>query len=157
MNRKVLWLFYLGVIIEVLNRKHKNKRMATSTTLDLLKEQCNLLEEYANAQSRLLNVVIVTSSSSIDDDKISSFLEDLDDCRCRVRSNWKLLQAQDEIQLKYPSHITLSSRVLQTIAKNPSWHTNGISRETKSALEANTVALAAVKASVALICESNQP
>jgi hypothetical protein len=119
----------------------------------LLKEQYDLVEEYANAQSRLLNATIVSSPSSGDDDQLSGALENLHSCRCRVRTTMDQLQRDDEIRQRHSAHVTLSRRVIQTIAQNPSYYSNGIPGHTKSTLEANTVALATLKASISRICE----
>jgi hypothetical protein len=122
----------------------------------VLKEQYSLAEEYANAQSRLLNATIGNDSR-----QIALALKDLDSCRSRVRSN--LLQQQQQQQQQqeissrlYPQHVALSHRVLQTIANNPSWHANGIPSysQNNATLEINTVALASLKASISNICDS---
>jgi hypothetical protein len=129
--------------------------MTTTGITQVLKEQYTLVEKYANAQSRLWNATMASSSSS-PDDQVPIVVDNLDTCRCRVRSNLERLQQQEEIQLRYPEHVALSHRVLQTIAGNPSWHPNGIPSHTKNALEVNTVALATLKASIARICELEQ-
>ena len=127
--------------------------MSTASVPQFLKEQYSLVEEYANAQSRLWNAAM--SSSSSNRDVVADNVEYLDTCRCRVRSNFQQLLLLEEIQLKYPQHVDLSRRVIHSIASNPSWHPNGIptSHAKVNTLEVNTVALVALKVSISRICE----
>ena len=149
----------------------------------LREEQYAVVEEYANAQTFLLNATTAKtktksttsrlSSSSDDDAIIINAIERLDKARNNVRSNLKDLQEQ-EIQIQNNNnnslqqqrysmnHINLSKRVIQTISYNPSWYSNGLPKptddnhnntNTTNSLQTNTIAIAALKASVATIRE----
>ena len=150
----------------------------------LREEQYAVVEEYANAQTFLLNATTTTTktksatsrlsssslSSSSDDDAIINAIERLDRARNNVRSNLKDLQEQ-EIQIQNNNnnsiqqqrysmnHINLSKRVIKTISYNPSWYSNGLPKPTDdnynntNSLQTNTVAIAALKASIATIRE----
>jgi uncharacterized protein (UPF0335 family) len=176
----------------------------------LLEEQYSFVEEYANAQTFMLNATITTtttttasrlssssssslpSSSSSSDEAVINAIERLDKARSNVRSNMKDLQEQEEIQnqnhqiqnstkgyqqqqnhQRYytKNHINLSRRVIETISNNPAWYTNGLPKPTTSSsssssidnnnnnnnsnnsLQTNTIAIAALKASIARIRE----
>ena len=151
----------------------------------LREEQYAVVEEYANAQTFLLNATttktktksttsrlsLSSSSSSSDDDAIIiNAIERLDKARNNVRSNLKDLQEQ-EIQIQNNNnnsiqqqrysmnHINLSKRVIKTISYNPSWYSNGLPKptddnyNTTNSLQTNTIAIAALKASIATIRE----
>ena len=150
----------------------------------LREEQYAVVEEYANAQTFLLNATTTTTntktksatsrlSSSSDDDAIINAIERLDTARNNVRSNLKDLQEQ-EIQIQNNNnnslqqqrysmnHINLSKRVIKTISYNPSWYSNGLPKPTDdnynntittNSLQTNTIAIAALKASIATIRE----
>ena len=149
----------------------------------LREEQYAVVEEYANAQTFLLNATTTktktksatsrlssSSSSSSSDDAIINAIERLDRARNNVRSNLKDLQEQ-EIQIQNNNnnsiqqqrysmnHINLSKRVIKTISYNPSWYSNGLPKPTDdnynntNLLQTNTVAIAALKASIATIRE----
>ena len=151
----------------------------------LREEQYAVVEEYANAQTFLLNATttntktksttsrlsLSSSSSSSDDDAIIiNAIERLDKARNNVRSNLKDLQEQ-EIQIQINNnnsiqqqrysmnHMNLSKRVIKTISYNPSWYSNGLPKptddnhNTTNSLQTNTIAIAALKASIATIRE----
>ena len=150
----------------------------------LREEQYAVVEEYANAQTFLLNATTTKTktksatsrlsssslSSSSDDDAIINAIERLDKARKNVRSNLKDLQEQ-EIQIQNNNnnslqqqrysmnHINLSKRVIKTISYNPSWYSNGLPKptddnyNTTNSLQTNTIAIAALKASIAAIRE----
>ena len=153
----------------------------------LREEQYAVVEEYANAQTFLLNATTTKTktksatsrlsssslSSSSDDDAIINAIERLDRARNNVRSNLKDLQEQ-EIQIQNNNnnsiqqqrysmnHINLSKRVIKTISFNPSWYSNGLPKPTDdnhnntittNSLQTNTIAIAALKASIATIRE----
>jgi uncharacterized protein (UPF0335 family) len=164
-----------------------------------LEEQYSFVEEYANAQTFMLNATITTtttttasrlssssssslpSSSSSSDEAVINAIERLDKARSNVRSNMKDLQEQEEIQnqnhqiqnstkgyqqqqnhQRYytKNHINLSRRVIETISNNPSWYSNGLPKPTdnnnnnsNNSLQTNTIAIAALKASIARIRE----
>ena len=110
------------------------------------------------------------SSSLSDDDAIINAIERLDKARKNVRSNLKDLQEQ-EIQIQNNNnnslqqqrysmnHINLSKRVIKTISYNPSWYSNGLPKpntddnHNTNSLQTNTIAIAALKASIATIRE----
>ena len=144
----------------------------------LREEQYAVVEEYANAQTFLLNATTTTtktktklsSSSSLSDDAIINAIERLDKARNNVRSNLKDLQEQEiqiqnnndnniEQQRYSMNHINLSKRVIKTISYNPSWYSNGLPKptddnyNTTNSLQTNTIAIAALKASIATIRE----
>ena len=146
----------------------------------LREEQYAVVEEYANAQTFLLNATTTTTKpktrsatsrlSSSSDDAIINAIERLDKARKNVRSNLKDLQEQ-EIQIQNNNnnslqqqrysmnHINLSKRVIKTISYNPSWYSNGLPKptddnyNTTNSLQTNTIAIAALKASIAAIRE----
>lgn len=123
-----------------------------TTIIQLLEEQYVTLEEYANAQSRLLNASMKKSSSDTENvTEISSAIERLEICRQKVQSNlYRLLEDVDN-STKYKEHIDLSRRAIKTIAINPSWCAAGIPSHTEGVLESNTVALACLRGSIARI------
>ena len=120
----------------------------SKTLTEILEEQYSLTEDFANSQSRLLNVSMAKSS----DEEITSALVGMTKSRQRVRSSLERLHEEDFFRT-YPAHVNLSNRVVQTIAKNPSWHSNGIPSHVTNILETNTVALATLKASISRIIE----
>jgi hypothetical protein len=139
-----------------------------SVISELLQEQYEKSEAYANAQTRLLNATRkgstiateTTSLSTIDDRSerkaiiYSDAITSLYNAREEVRSNFRQLLKNDEIKYKYPEHIALSRRIVLTIANNPSWHFNGIpSGGGHDLIQTNTVAIAALKASITRILE----
>ena len=141
----------------------------------LLEEQYAVIEEYANAQTFLFNVITTTTRKTgeqeVPSDDLSSFgdttdsstikaLERLDEARTNVRSNFKSLREDACIKERHSVHIDLSRRVIETISNNPSWHANGLPTPTAGnngggmeGLKTNTVAIAALKASIARIRE----
>jgi len=141
--------------------------------LQLLDEQYICMEAFANTQSRLWNVSSFTvtttnktsssSSSSLrrrqDDpteeivEQMTAVMGDWESCRQRVQMNLKQL-LDDEFCRKHKDHIDLSIRVIKTIAKNPTWGTMGIPTHTTGILETNTIALVALRASIAKVKES---
>jgi uncharacterized protein (UPF0335 family) len=193
-----------------MTRKQQQQKFNEKFLL-LLEEQYSFVEEYANAQTFMLNATITTtttttasrlssssssssstSSSSSSDEAVIKAIERLDKARSNVRSNMKDLQEQEEIQnqnhqiqnstkgyqqqqnhQRYytKNHINLSRRVIETISNNPAWYTNGLPKPTTSSsssssidnnnnnnnsnnsLQTNTIAIAALKASIARIRE----
>ena len=143
--------------------------------LELLDQQYALVEEYANAQTLLYNASANTKStvsSPVDGsfhDEIApsklptvEALERLEEAKWKLRSNIQGLRRQCESggvsskELR-SNHLVLSGRVITTIANNPAWHSNGLPNDAgrnnfaRKALEANTVAIAALNASIARI------
>ncbi|OEU10448.1 hypothetical protein FRACYDRAFT_263748 [Fragilariopsis cylindrus CCMP1102] len=164
-------------------RPRLQQKQLNEEYLLLREEQYAVVEEYANAQTFLLNATTTTtktktklsSSSSLSDDAIINAVERLDKARNNVRSNLKNLQEQ-EIQIQNNNnnslqqqrysmnHINLSKRVIKTISYNPSWYSNGLPKptddnhnntntNTTNSLQTNTIAIAALKASIATIRE----
>jgi hypothetical protein len=125
---------------------------AQQTITQIIEEQYAITEKYANSQSRLLNASMMTSQSYEDNDEVLMALKGISNIRNRVRSTFQRLE-QDDFKDEYPDHVALSKRVIQTIANNPSWHAIGIPSHSASVLENNTVALAALKASIARVNE----
>lgn len=125
--------------------------------VQLLQDQYSIAEEYANIQSRLLNVSMKSSASlaSSDDEEIERVLDDVNKYRNRTRSNLARLQHEGFHKL-YPAHVALSLRVINTIANNPSWNANGIPSHFTNILETNTVALATLKASIDRITQAEK-
>ena len=124
---------------------------STKTLKEILEEQYTVTEDFANAQSRLLNASMTKSS----EDEIRSALASMNKARRSVRSCMQLLQEEDSLRA-YSTHVSLSNRVVQTISKNPSWHSNGIPSHATNILETNTVALATLKASITRILEMEE-
>ena len=145
--------------------------MDPSSYLELLDQQYALVEEYANAQTLLYNASANPNSASSkrdDDSKLDEFspsqpptivaLERLEDVKWKLRSNLQHLHSRTTAkqQLRF-QHLALSKRVISTIASNPAWHSNGLPNDAgrnnfaQSALQTNTVAIAALNASIARI------
>ena len=124
---------------------------STKTLKEILEEQYTVTENFANAQSRLLNASMTKSS----EDEIRSALASMNKAKRSVRSCMQQLQEEDSLRA-YPTHVSLSNRVVQTISKNPSWHSNGIPSHATNILETNTVALATLKASITRILEMEE-
>ena len=167
-----------------MTRPRLQQKKLNEQFLLLREEQYAVVEEYANAQTFLLNATTTKTktksatsrlsssslSSSSDDDAIINAIERLDKARNNVRSNLKDLQEQ-EIQIQNNNnnslqqqrysmnHINLSKRVIKTISYNPSWYSNGLPKptddnyNTTNSLQTNTIAIAALKASIATIRE----
>ena len=121
--------------------------------MELLKLQYESLETFANAQSRLLNAFMNKSSTSNAAILIAPEIEYMESCRQHVRAIGRQIHADDELCRKYQEHVDLSVRVVQTIGKNPSWDPMGIPSHSDGILQSNTVALAALRASLARIQE----
>lgn len=139
--------------------------------LELLDQQYALVEAYANAQTLLFNASANPNSAVLkqeDDNTFDEFsslqqpivaaLERLEEAKWKLRSNFRDLHSHTTTKQQLRSqHLGLSERVIATIAKNPSWHLNGLPDDAgrnnfaQSALEANTVAIAALNASIARI------
>jgi TolA-binding protein len=169
-------------------RPRRQQQRLNEEFLLLLEEQYAVVEEYANAQTFMLNATTKTttktatatsrlsssSSSSSDDDAVINAIERLDKARINVRSNLKdlqehIIQIQNQIQnnnnnnnnnneqQRYTNHINLSKRVIETISYNPSWYSNGLPKpptdNNTNSLQTNTIAIAALKASIATIRE----
>jgi hypothetical protein len=139
----------------------------TGSLSQLLDEQYAKTEAYTNAQILLFNVTVHPVSPSSDSDwdgtndrqhhdAIASAVENLHNVREQVRSNLHSLQTNIDLQQRYPDHLALSRRILRTISHNPSWNSNGISSTgtSQDLLQINTVAMAALKASIANIIEN---
>src|SRR5210317_1504966 len=124
------------------------------TIVHLLQEQSDCMERFANAQARLLNASSIRSSpSAAASDEMDEALTTLYGIRNQLRSNLMQLKQQENFCKLYPKHLALSQRVAQTIAANPSWHSNGLPSHGKGITETNTVALAALRASIERINE----
>ncbi|CAJ1966573.1 unnamed protein product [Cylindrotheca closterium] len=129
------------------------------TIVELLQLQYDAMERFANAQARLLNVSSTHAASTV----AESSAEDMEDAlssinkvRNRLRSNLKQLEQDEKFCKLHPKHLALSQRVAQTIASNPSWHTNGLPSHTTGITETNTVALATLRASIERINEAER-
>lgn len=139
--------------------------------LELLDEQYAKVEEYANAQTLLYDASTTaknakskgSSLGSFDDEEEESSsspiiraLERLEDAKWNLRSNLENLR-EACLSKMHSRHLELSGRVISTIYTNPSWHANGLPNDagknsfSRKALEANTVAIAALNASIARI------
>jgi hypothetical protein len=152
----------------------------TDSTMDLsslLQEQYRHVEEYCNAQIRVYNASVQTKAPTQRDGikgglsvnknmEASRAVVELFNAVACVRQDLKgltlILKQSDDIDTVHhprmlsPSllreHIHLSRRVIQTISHNPSWHAHGIPT-TSFNMEANMVALASLKASIARLSE----
>ena len=127
--------------------------MSTAIT-ETLEEQYKLAENFANAQARFLNAWMNHSSSARGTNSVVIAFEQLDQCRRRLRSNWRKMHEDDAFRIKHNHHIELSRRVIQTLSQNPAFGSYGFPRVSRGTLEANTVALASLRASIALVKES---
>jgi hypothetical protein len=120
-----------------------------TTIEELLEQQYEYIEEYANSQTRLLNAsmknISVISEESQD---LSLAVELHESCRRKIQSNWKRLIADRDFCTRHGPHLDLSKRVIQTVAKNPSWGCIGLPSHSDGALESNTIALASLRASM---------
>lgn len=127
------------------------------TIVQLLQEQNDSMERFANAQALLLNVSSArTSPSTAFSDELDDALSSLYEIRNRLRCNLKQLEQEELFCKFYPRHLALSKRVAQTIAANPSWHPNGLPSHTRGITETNTVALASLRASIERINEAER-
>ena len=143
------------------------------TFLELLDEQYIKVEAYANAQTRLYNASTTAKNANANGSSLGSFddddaeeelssspiiraLERLEDAKWNLRSNLENLR-EASLSRMHSRHLELSGRVISTISTNPSWHANGLPDDagrntfSRQALEANTVAIAALNASIARI------
>ena len=128
-----------------------------TTFADLLDEQYRCLEAFANAQSRLLNASSFTANTTTrrrskeeDGMEVDQAVKHLISCRQKVQQNLKRFMADEQFCKKHKAHLDLSLRIIRTIAKNPTWDGMGIPSHTNEVLENNTVALAALRASICL-------
>lgn len=143
--------------------------------LELLEEQYALVKEYANTQTLLYNAsanikstVSSPSDGAFHDENAPSktptieALERREEAKWKLRSNIQGLRRQSESSIVsskqlWSNHLALSERVIISIANNPVWHSNGLPNDAgrnnfaEKALEANTVAIAALNASIARI------
>ena len=134
---------------------------------ELLNEQYQSVESFANAQIRLFNATVADASpggmttrggvlggdNNANNTELAEATKNLMICRENVRSTLKRLQ--DELNnmeqeggeknnsakhkiLLMQQHLSLSRRVIQTIFSNPSWHTNGIPSITTTSDGRNT-------------------
>ena len=112
------------------------------------------MEDFANAQSRLLNATMAASSSvPSDSSSVQDAVREMVKCRDSVRSFLEQVEQDELINARYPEHISLTRKVIRTIHSNPAWHSNGVPNSTGDILATNTVALAALRASTSRICE----
>ena len=135
--------------------------------LELLDEQYAMVEEYANAQTLLFNAAANPSAKSASEtEEFDEFapskpptvvaLERLEEAKWKLRYNFLDLKDASVSKL-HTNHLSLSERVVTTIYMNPTWHANGLPNDAgrtsfaQSALEVNTVAIAALNASIARI------
>lgn len=124
-------------------------------TVVILDELYESIEAFANAQSRQLNAYsnnITYESNEATD--VSSEIEYLESCRQKMQMVWGRIFRDEEMRRKYPSHLGLSARVIETVVKNPTWSAMGIPSHSDGILESNTVALASLRASLAKIKEA---
>jgi hypothetical protein len=140
---------------------------------ELLEEQYDVTEAYANAQTLLWNVTQKQQQkrngipSDTHDDFIwngSSLVHTAAkrhyDALRHVQDHFQ--QLQQYASETYPQHLALTMRVLQTLAHNPcSWQSNGIPVQSSvnhaSTTTANaTVAMAALKASIFQVMQEQQ-
>jgi len=135
--------------------------------LELLDQQYALVEEYANAKTLLYNASAKTESATNNPATFDELgpsqppiivaLEMLEDVQRNLRSNTQELTRLSGGRKLRSNHLALSERVITTIANNPGHHSNGLPNDAgrnnfaQKALEANTVAIAAMKASIARI------
>lgn len=127
------------------------------TIVEMLQQQYDSMERFANAQARLLNVSSThAASTGVQSDDLDDAISSLYDVQHRLRSNLKQLEQEETFRKLYPKHVTLSQRVAQTISNNPSWRTNGLPSHTKGITETNTVALATLRASIERINEAER-
>lgn len=130
-------------------KKHNMSQLSS-----LLEEQYAATEAFANAQSRLLNAVLDTTTKQPKRaEAVHAASSGHYDKRERLRSVYAKLRNNEEMKLRYKEHIELSQRVIETIAMNPSWDEFDFPSHTRGILETNTVALACLKASIARIKE----
>ena len=137
---------------------------------ELLEEQYQVTEAFANAQTRLWNATTREKSSnehgnssrsnpSVASSNTSPAAAVQAHARSRqdVRNNLQALQYK--LDGRHPQHLDLSRRVVKTIANNPSWHANGIpciGADAASMLRANTVAMASLKASMVAVLQQEE-
>lgn len=142
--------------------------------LELLEEQYNVTEAYANAQTMLWNATqrqqnhsdtmvnhaAETGGNSLPSTTlISSSVQQHYDALREVQSNLQHLQQySDNNSNNHPGkvlqqHVALTKRVLQTLAHNPcTWQSNGLPRQhatREESISNATVAMATLKASIA--------
>lgn len=130
------------------------KKLNMSQLSSLLEEQYAATEAFANAQSRLLNAVLDTTTKQPKRaEAVHAASSGHYDKRERLRSVYAKLRNNEEMKVRYKEHIELSQRVIETIAMNPSWDEFDFPSHTRGILETNTVALACLKASIARIKE----
>lgn len=145
---------------------------SSHTFLELLDQQYSKVEDYANAQTLLYNASTTAKNANANGSSLGSFdddeeeesssspiiraLERLEDAKWNLRSNLENLR-EAGLSKMHSRHLELSRRVITTISTNPSWHANGLPNDagrnsfSRKALEANTVAIAALNASIARI------
>jgi hypothetical protein len=120
-----------------------------TTNGELLEQQYACVEEYANSQSRLLNASMKKISlGSEESQELSLAVEFHESCRRKLQSHWRRLIADSDFCTRHGDHLDLSQRVIQTVAKNPSWGCVGLPSHSDGVLESNTVALASLRASM---------
>lgn len=124
--------------------------------IQALHQQYDHVEEYCNAQTRFQNALIEDERKAAQySHTLQAHLDHLQTSLEHVRSDLKQLQS---IQLTHPrlqqllaNHLERSQRILKTIYNSGGrFHTNGIPAG-KDDIEAKTVSLACLKASVAEI------
>lgn len=121
--------------------------------MELLEEQYALTENFANAQTRLFNSTRAQQGSTTqwDAKEVAKAVSGLHKAKTQVRSNFECILNDRAVAERYPEHIALSRRVLQTISRNPMWTSIGTSSGSGNldSFQANTVALATLNASIA--------
>jgi hypothetical protein len=129
------------------------------TLSELLEEQYQRTEAFANAQTRLWNVTTKSKNGNASSLlSTSSAVRSHSKARRDVQEILKCLQENQGLKERHSKHFALSQRVIKTIANNPSWHANGVPNthaDPAAMLEANTVAMAALKASIASILQDD--
>jgi len=134
----------------------EQRHMATTTIpiSELLDEQYNNVEDYANSQSRLVNAFLKRNTMETEEGiDVAMAMEQQDTSRQRIQGNFRRLFEIPEFHTKYKPHMDLSYRVVQTISNNPTWHPMGIPSHVDGILQSNTVALACLRASITKIKE----
>ena len=122
--------------------------------MELLDDQYRLTEKYVNCQTLLFNTTIVQQGSRANDGNapdVGKAVSAVHHAKYQVRSNFESIQNNAAIVKRYPEHIALTRRVLRSISNNPLWTTLGIPNGNSVSSETHVVALATLKASIALL------
>ena len=115
----------------------------------MLQNQYQHIEDYCNAQTLMCNSFNNSATSKDSSARVDRLLR----CTQLVRQDLQQLEKfiLDNRNSRLEAHIATSKRVIKTVAQNPSWHRNGIPSQQTPDIEANTVALAALKASISVV------